>query len=173
MGDFNINLLSYEHHNETNNFINSMVSHYLLPYILHPTRVTDHSSIVIDNIFSNVTEYETISGNIINQIADHFAQFFLLKRININYKNTNLYQYNYSNFNKENFVEEFSNINWKKLENDEEDVDSKFTFFYNELSRCVKTHAPLTRVSPKALSFRNKPWITARIQRMMSKRDKY
>ena len=173
MGDFNINLLSYEHHNETNNFINSMVSHYLLLYILHPTRVTDHSSTVIDNIFSNVTEYETISGNFINQIADHFAQFLLLKRININYKNTNLYHYNYSNFNKENFVEEFSNINWKKLENDEDHVDSEFTFFYDELSRCVKTHAPLTRVSPRALSFRNKPWITARIQRTMSKRDKY
>ena len=33
MGDFNINLLSYEHHTETNNFINSMVSHYLLPSV--------------------------------------------------------------------------------------------------------------------------------------------
>ena len=82
MGDFNINLLSYERHTETNDFLNSMVSHYLLPYILHPTRVTDHSSTVINNIFSNVTEYETISGSIINQIADHFAQFLLLKRIN-------------------------------------------------------------------------------------------
>ena len=55
MGDFN--LLSYEHHT-----VHS-----------RPTRVTDHSSTVINNILSNVTEYETISGNIINQIADHFA----------------------------------------------------------------------------------------------------
>ena len=75
MGDFNVNLLSYEHHTETNDFTNSMVSHYLLPYILHPTRVTDHSSTVIDNIFSNVTEYETISAKIINQTAYHFAVF--------------------------------------------------------------------------------------------------
>ena len=36
MGDFNINLLSYDRHTDTNDFINSMVSHYLLPYILHP-----------------------------------------------------------------------------------------------------------------------------------------
>ena len=50
MGDFNINLLSYEHHTETNNFINSMVSHYLLPYILQSARVTDHSSTVINKI---------------------------------------------------------------------------------------------------------------------------
>ena len=49
MGDFNTNLPSYESHSETDEFINSMVSHYLIPYILHPTRVTDHSSIVIDN----------------------------------------------------------------------------------------------------------------------------
>ena len=51
MGDFNVNLLNYESHNETNDFINTMVSHYLLPHILHPTRVTDHSATVIDNIF--------------------------------------------------------------------------------------------------------------------------
>ena len=119
MGYFNINLLSYEHHTEIND---------LSPYIKHPTRVTDRSSTAIDNIFSNVAEYETISGNIINQIADHFAQFLLLKRININNKNINFYQYNYSNFTKENLVEEFSKINWNKLENEEEDVDSKFTF---------------------------------------------
>ena len=75
MGDFNINLLSYDGHTDTNDFTNSMVSHYILPYILHPTRVTDHSSTVIDNIFSNVTDFDTVSGNIINQIADHFAQF--------------------------------------------------------------------------------------------------
>ena len=57
-----------------------MVSHYLLPYILHPTRVTDHSFTVIDNIFSNVTDFDTVSGNIINQIADHFAQCLILKK---------------------------------------------------------------------------------------------
>ena len=51
MGDFNVNFLNYESHNDTNDFINTMISHYLLPHILHPTRVTDHSATVIDNIF--------------------------------------------------------------------------------------------------------------------------
>ena len=173
MGDFNINLLSYEAHSETNEFINTMVSHYSLPYILHPTRVTDHSSTVIDNIFSNVTDYETVSGNIINQIADHFAQFMMVKRININYKNTTFYQYDYSNFKKENFIEDISNINWETLHNSNEEINNKFAYFYDQVSTCVKLHAPLEKVSPKKLSFKNKPWITARIQRMMSKRDKY
>ena len=50
LGDFNINLLNYESHSDTNDFVNPMVSHYLLPHVLQPTRVTDHSATVIDNI---------------------------------------------------------------------------------------------------------------------------
>ena len=49
MGDFNLNLLNYETHAD---FLNLMISYSLLPYIMHqPTRVTDYSSAVIDNIF--------------------------------------------------------------------------------------------------------------------------
>ena len=66
MGDFNVNLLNYESHIDTNDFIYTMISHYLLPYILHPTRVTDHSETVIDNIFFNNTSYEITSGKIIS-----------------------------------------------------------------------------------------------------------
>ena len=66
MGDFSINLLNYEAHSETNDFINLMVSHCLLPYILHPTRVTDHSATIIDNIFSTNCEYDTVSGNLLS-----------------------------------------------------------------------------------------------------------
>ena len=38
MGYFNLNLLNCESHSETNDFLNRMVSHFLLPYILHQTR---------------------------------------------------------------------------------------------------------------------------------------
>ena len=75
MGDFNLNLFNCESHSETNDFVNCMVSHYLLPHILHPTRVTDHSATVIDNIFCNNTAYDTFSGNILCKISDHFPQF--------------------------------------------------------------------------------------------------
>ena len=51
MGNFNVNLLNCECHNDTNIFVHTMISHNLLPYILHPTYVTDHSVTVIDNNF--------------------------------------------------------------------------------------------------------------------------
>ena len=38
MGDFNIDLLQYDSHSYTNNFVNSMISHSFLPYILQPSQ---------------------------------------------------------------------------------------------------------------------------------------
>ena len=83
MGDFNIDLLQYESHNNTDEFLNTIISHSFLPYILQPTRVTDRSSTVIDNIFSNITDFETLNGNITTLIADHFAQFLLIKKCRV------------------------------------------------------------------------------------------
>ena len=112
MGDFNVNLLNYESHNDTNDFINTMISHHFLPHILHvhPTRVTDHSATVMDNIFSNNTSYETISGNIITQISDHFPQFIILNHVTINYKNCSYAKRDFSNFNKQKFKNDFDNL---------------------------------------------------------------
>ena len=50
MGDFNIDLSQYESHSHTDDVINSMIFTSLLPYIHQPTRVTEHSATVIDNI---------------------------------------------------------------------------------------------------------------------------
>ena len=77
----------------TNDFVNSMVSHCLIPHILQPTRVTDHLATVIDNIFSNVTDYETTSGNILNQAADHHSQFLILRKVPAIHKDSAYYTY--------------------------------------------------------------------------------
>ena len=103
MGDFNIALLQYDSHNPTDDFINSLISHSFLPYIHQPTRVTDHSATIIDNIFSNITEYETVSGNITTMVADHFAQFLLINKSHISYKSCS-YTFDYTNFAEEKFV---------------------------------------------------------------------
>ena len=35
----------------------------------------------MDNIFSNVTECQTVSGYLTTLISDHFTQFFIIKKI--------------------------------------------------------------------------------------------
>ena len=130
IGDFNINLLNYNSHNETNDFLNTMLSHYLLPHILHPTRVTDHSATVIDNIFSNNSSYETISGNIMTQISDHFPQFLMLNKITIDYKSCSCAKRDYSNFDEQRFVHGFSSLNMNFLHDSNRSLNSKFDVFY-------------------------------------------
>ena len=83
MGDFSIDLLQYDFHNPTKDCINSLISHSFLPYIHQPTRVTDHSATITDDLFSNITDYETVIGNITTMVADYFAQFLLINKCHI------------------------------------------------------------------------------------------
>ena len=44
MGDFKINLMNYQLHNVTGEFIDMMYSNTLFPFITRPTRITIHSA---------------------------------------------------------------------------------------------------------------------------------
>ena len=50
LGNFNINLLNYNSHNPTNEFLDSLASNPFVPCILQPTRLTSHSKTL--NIYS-------------------------------------------------------------------------------------------------------------------------
>ena len=143
IGDFNINLLSYESHGETNDFINNIISHYLLPPILYPTRVTDHFATVIDNIFSNNTSYETTNGNIITQISDHFPQFLILNKVDIDYKTCSFAKRNFSNFSEQRIVDGFATQNMDFLNNRNISLNSKFDLFYDTVASYVENHVPV------------------------------
>ena len=55
MGDFNINLLNYDSHIPTNDFTNTLFTNNFLPCKHNPTRVSNHSATIIDNIFTSKT----------------------------------------------------------------------------------------------------------------------
>ena len=109
MGDFNVNLSNYNTHNYTNEFMNNMISHYLLPHILHATRATDHSGRVIDNIFSNNTTFETVSGtcNIMTHISDHFPHL-MINKTNTDCKRCSFSKHDFSKFDEQKFVDGFA-----------------------------------------------------------------
>ena len=79
MGDFNLNLLSYTDEGQVHDFVDLMYSYSFLPYITKPTRQTQHSLTLIDNIFSNCN-LPTESGVIISDISDHFPIYLNLPK---------------------------------------------------------------------------------------------
>ena len=81
LGDFNINLLNYNEHQPTNEFLDSLASNSIIPYILQPKKLTSHSKTLIYNIFSNVLSCEAISGNITTTIPDHLPQFLFAANV--------------------------------------------------------------------------------------------
>ena len=103
LGDFNVDLLKYEHHKATNEFLDSLSSNMVLPYIIQPTRITSHSKSIIDNIFSNYISQEIISGNLTSTISDHLPQFLIAPHIfsNAPNKKSNIFECDWSKFNCE------------------------------------------------------------------------
>ena len=79
MGDFNLDLIKYQQHSYTNDFVDTMYSHFFLPLITRPTRITSYSATAIDNIFTNnLTAYEqSTNGILFADISDHLPIFSL------------------------------------------------------------------------------------------------
>ena len=63
-----------------------MTSFGFLPHILQPTRISDFSSTIIDNIYSNNLEQDSYSGNILIKFADHFSQFLSVNKAIMKFK---------------------------------------------------------------------------------------
>ena len=67
MGDMNINLLKYDTHSKTNDYLNNLFSHGFLPLITKPTRVTPVTASLIDHIYTNNILHPGSSGIILKR----------------------------------------------------------------------------------------------------------
>ena len=63
LGDFNINLLKSDSDNSVSNFLDILGSFSLLPQIIFPTRLTNTSKTLIDNIFIDSSTFQVSPGN--------------------------------------------------------------------------------------------------------------
>ena len=54
LGDYNINLLKHDKHIHTQHFTDMLMTFGFYPLINKPTRITEYSANLIDNIFTNV-----------------------------------------------------------------------------------------------------------------------
>ena len=150
MGDFNIDLLKLVSHNESSDFYNSISSHLFTPYILQPTRF--HSKTLIDNIFYNSIEHQSISGNLLIEISDHLIQFLILQGFvkEISLPETNLYRRDFSNFNERVFEETILDMNWNEIcKLNQNDPSLSSHNFLNSITYQLDEFAPLKKVARK------------------------
>ena len=82
MGDLNINLLDHASNDRVKQFINTILQNNLIPTINKPTRVTNRSSTLIDNIITNNFHGNPLNTGIIKtDLTDHFPTFLITDEI--------------------------------------------------------------------------------------------
>ena len=79
MGDYNIDLLKHSTHNPTSTFLDLMFSDSFIPLINKPTRVTQKTATLIDNIFTNTYKNKNkyLTGILTTDISDHYILFHI------------------------------------------------------------------------------------------------
>ena len=95
-GDFNINLLKVNQQPIFNEFVDTITSHSFYPHITLPTRLSEKSGSLIDNLFCKLTYnlIDTSACILTSNISDHFPH---LLSININHTQTPFNKYIYVN----------------------------------------------------------------------------
>ena len=144
-GDFNINLIRYNDHGLTNDFLNSILSHSFLPLITLPSRITENSANLLDNIFTNKAMDSYQGGLIYSSISDHLPVFYL----NIVKKKelplTQLTKRNMSKNNIDLFKQKLSSNDWSSIQDDFQ-PENAFKKFSTELENNFETCFPFVNV---------------------------
>ena len=140
-----------------------LASNSFIPLILQPTRITSHSNILIDNIFSNVIDPDIILGNWTVSISDHLPQFAIIANMfgNILGNKSNIYKRDWSKFDQENFILDYFSVDWEDLlKIDELNADNSAKIYLDNINMLLDTYAPLKKINKYQLKFKSKPWIT-------------
>ena len=174
IGDFNINLMNVNSNPETSFFFERVCSSLLVPHIIFPTRCTSHSNTLIDNIYSNCTNFqEGISGNLTVAISDHLPQFLFLDLetyLQPNYSEPKFTR-DFKKFNKEDFLLDYLSIDFDDIFKKNLDLNTTFNNCMDQIDNLVNQHIPLRQMNKREMKNNIKPWITPGIQNSMRRRD--
>ena len=174
MGDFNINPLNCLKPSESSCFLLMLNSYFLLPYILQLTCITERSATLInDNICNYLQAANGVtSGNLVLRISDHLPQFLIVDNVKVNQKTLNYYKNDYSKFDEEKFINNFSLLDWANIFNNDLDANNKFDVFNDQISQFINCHAPCRKLSKHEIKLSTTPWITKDILAKIRYRDK-
>ena len=127
-GNFNLNVIKYTLKIGVNQFLEIIISNNFMPQITLPTRMTQKSATLIDNILRNHYENKYISGNITSFISDHLPQFIIFDNFTenkITKTDNQTVLKDFKNFNMDAFERDLSTTDWSLAT---ENIDTGLSF---------------------------------------------
>ena len=117
-----------------------------------------------------ITPYN-ILGNLTATISDHFPQFLIAPGFFSNPSSTklNILERDWSKFDQKKFILDSLSVDWENLlKSVNGNVDQYFISFLTKFNSILNMYATLKKLSKQKLKFRNKPWITLGLQKLIS-----
>ena len=167
MGDFNYNLFNHDKEPHIKTFIETMYQYGLQPTINKPTRVVKgQKPSLLDNFFTNAIDKDIQTGNITDKITDHMPNFFIMKNLVFEHKKVNKKVRTFKNFDTVEYQKDVDSIDLTPVLHFH--VNEIYKYFHDQLINVIDKHAPHITLTNKQLKWKEKPWIDARLQRLVS-----
>ena len=178
LGDFNIDLLQINDKVIIKQYFENMMTLSMYPKITLPTRITDASATLIDNIFcnSNNDKNET-AGILLSDLSDHFPYFYAFKD-KMDYKK-DIYSKKVKyirDINQDSKQNLFNSIKNKNIINnllldDNIDPNINYNILENILTECLNESIPLKQIRMNKYKFKKTDWITNGLIKSIRYRD--
>ena len=171
VADFNINMLNFQSHGLTNDYINSLISKSFLPIITLPTRIKHHSATLIDHIWTNKVCNFYNSGIIINSVSDHFPVFYFDESKN---KKMELPEQITRQINSKTvpaFCKLLKSTSWSNVLN-EPTPNLAFENFFEKFNSARDISFPEVKVKQKTVHFKHNPWMSRGLKVSQKRKEK-
>ena len=159
LSDFNVNMLNFEKHELTNNYINNLISKSFLPLITQPTRIKHQSATLIDHIWTNKICDMYSAGILIDSLSDHFPVFYIetdrMEKIQLPDKITRKINSNTI----PSFCKLLQTTSWTNVIN-EKSPQKAFDNFFEIINTSRDICFPEIKIKQTQKKFRHSPWMS-------------
>ena len=151
--DHNLDLLKQSVHLKTQEFLECILDHNLLPTITKPTRISQTSATLIDNVLISKklqSDYESLI--IVDDLSDHLPCLVKFKNFQPTESKNFISKRVINNKVVKNIKEDLLSVDWNMIMKDKL-ASNSFHVFHSELVRALNEHAPekLIRVNEKQI----------------------
>ena len=158
-GDFNPSLLKDAKSPGVSKFLENLLSHNFMPQITLPTRITEKTATLIDNILINNNVLNCISGNTTTSISDHLPQFIVLDSLlgtSTDADSSQISFRSFKNFNEENFSNDINEVSWT-FATENNNINLGFETLLRLIDKTLDKHAPVKKCIRKERELPIKP----------------
>ena len=163
--DHNLDLLHSDIHTATHKFLNMLLDMQLFPTITRPSRITQNSATLIDNIFiSEKFQRDYDSALLVTDTSDHLPIMCLLKQTKIIDKTPLIFEGRSLTTEKLNIVKNKLNSgDWHGLLN-KTDMDENFNLLNDKISDTLDEVAPVKTITISARRRFIEPWMSKSLE---------